>query len=50
MSDYSDRVMFYAKRLSEYNGDWLEDDIQKIIDYLEEDQSYEEGDEVSTEH
>ena len=48
MSDYADRIMFYAKRLSEYNGDWLEDDIQQIISYLEEGQDYEEGDEVST--
>ena len=50
MSDYADRILFYAKRLREYSGDFMEDDIQKIISYLEEGQDYEEGDEVSTEY
>ena len=50
MSDYADRIMFYAKRLREYEGNLMEDDIQKIISYLGEGQDYEEGTEVSTEY
>lgn len=50
MSDYEERMLYYIKRLKEYDGDLMEDDLMKIISYvLEEGPDHEEGDEVSTE-